>query len=340
MPTRHATLSNSSSPDSASPRRVGVLLPLPLGAAYDYRVPADMKLTPGDFVAVPLGGREVNGVVWGGGDPAGVADNRLRDVAGLLDAPSMPKETRALVDWVAGYTLAPRGAVLRMAMSVPAALRPPTPIPAYAIADPAPEFRMTPARQRILAVLAGGPPRPGADLAREAAVGAGVVSGLAKAGALVRVSLPADGAADLPPDPGKPGPKLSTEQKTAADALAARTGAGYCVTLLDGVTGSGKTEVYFEAIAAALESGRQALVLLPEIALTGQWLTRFADRFGAEPELWHSELAPARRRRTWRRIALGQARVVVGARSALFLPFGDLGLIVVDEEHDPSYKQE
>jgi primosomal protein N' (replication factor Y) len=299
-----------------------------------------MRLTPGDFVAVPLGGREVIGVVWGGGDPAGVAEDRLRDIAGLLDAPPMPGETRALVDWVAGYTLAPKGAVLRMAMSVPAALHPPAPITAYAAADTPPEIRLTPARQRVLAVLQAGPPRPGAELAREAAVSASVVSGLAKAGALVRLSLPADGAAEASPDPDRPGPELSPDQETAAEALAARTGGGYSVTLLDGVTGAGKTEVYFEAIAAALKSGRQALVLLPEIALTGQWLSRFAGRFGAAPELWHSELGPARRRRAWRRVARGQARVVVGARSALFLPFTDLGLIVVDEEHDSSYKQE
>ncbi len=340
MPTRHASSSEKNPPGSAPPRRVGVLLPLPLGPAYDYRVPADMRLTPGDFVTVPLAAREIVGVVWGGGDPPRVAEDRLRDIAGLLDAPPMPEETRALVDWVARYTLAPKGAVLRMAMSVPGALQPPAPIPAYARADPAPEFRVTPARRRVLAVLEDGPPRPGAELAREAAVGAGVVAGLAKAGALVRVFLPADGAVESQPDPDEPGPDLSPEQGSAAGALAARIGAGFTVTLLDGVTGSGKTEVYFEAIAAALKSGRQALVLLPEIALTGQWLTRFADRFGAEPELWHSELGPARRRRTWRRIARGQARVVVGARSALFLPFPDLGLIVVDEEHDPSYKQE
>ena len=112
------------------------------------------------------------------------------------------------------------------------------------------------------------------------------------------------------------------------------------MTVLDGVTGSGKTETYFAALAAALAKGRQALVLLPEIALGAQWLERFRERFGALPAQWHSDISEAERRDTWRAVAAGRARVVVGARSALFLPFPELGLIVVDEEHDTSYKQE
>ena len=114
----------------------------------------------------------------------------------------------------------------------------------------------------------------------------------------------------------------------------------FSVSLLDGVTGAGKTEVYFEAIAAALEADRQVLVLLPEIALTAQFLGRFEERFGAPPLEWNSDVPRARRRRVWRAVADGRARVVVGARSSLFLPFKELGLIVVDEEHDQSYKQE
>jgi primosomal protein N' (replication factor Y) len=340
MPVRRASLTKSNAGVRAPAHRVGVLLPLPLGTTYDYRVPADMALTPGDFVAVPLGRREATGVVWGDGDPAGVAEDRLRDVTARLDAPPMPEATRRLVDWVAGYTLAPRGAVLRMAMSVPAALRAAAPRIAYAAADEAPDFRMTAARQRVLDTLAEGPPRGATELARAAAVSTGVVTGLAEAGALRRVALPGDGAPVAEPDAGLPGPALSADQRHAADELVVRINDGFSVTLLDGVTGAGKTEVYFEAIAAALAGGGQALVLLPEIALTGQWLDRFKARFGAAPDVWHSELGPARRRRAWRRVAQGRARVVVGARSALFLPFGELGLIIVDEEHDPSYKQE
>jgi primosomal protein N' (replication factor Y) len=143
------------------------------------------------------------------------------------------------------------------------------------------------------------------------------------------------------PDWRLPGPVFSPEQADAANALAGKARAGgFSVTLLDGVTGSGKTEVYFEAVAAALEQGRQVLILLPEIALGAQFLGRFARRFGAKPAEWHSDLGHTERRQTWRDVAEGRARVVVGARSALFLPFPDLGLIVVDEEHESSFKQE
>ncbi len=201
-------------------------------------------------------------------------------------------------------------------------------------------LRLTPARRRVLAALAGGPPRPAAELAREAGVSPSVVPGLARAGALARVALAAEPAPPAP-DPARPGPALSPAQARAAGEL--RAGAargGFAVTRLDGVTGSGKTEVYFEAIAEALARGRQVLVLLPEIALSPQWFERFRARFGAAPVVWHSDVGRAGRRRAWRWVAEGAARVVVGARSALFLPFPDLGLIVVDEEHDASYKQE
>jgi primosomal protein N' (replication factor Y) len=339
MPKRHASSTEPALKPNAT-RRVSVLLPLPLGTAYDYRQPADMELTPGDFVSVPLGRRQTVGVVWGDGDPAGIEESRLKDVTARLDCPPLPEATRRLVDWVARYTLSPAGAVLRMAMSIPEALEPALPRVGYTPAEDIPDIRMTAARQRVLAAVADGPARGATELAREAAVSTGVVTGLASAGALTRVALPADGDPVAEPDPDIAGPSLSDEQKDAGDRLAAAVADGFSITLLDGVTGAGKTEVYFEALAAALRGRKQVLVLVPEIALTGQWLTRFTRRFGAEPELWHSDLARGRRRRCWRRIAEGRARVVVGARSALFLPFPELGLIIVDEEHDPSYKQE
>jgi primosomal protein N' (replication factor Y) len=190
----------------------------------------------------------------------------------------------------------------------------------------------------VRAVLQQGPARSASDLAREAGVGTGVVKAMAAAGLLEAVSLP-----PLPafrrPDGFHEGPALSPAQRAAAESLIAHLADGG-VTLLDGVTGSGKTEVYFEAVAATLRAGRQALVLLPEIALTGQWLERFEQRFGARPAEWHSDLTGAERRVAWRAIAMGEARVVVGARSALFLPFPDLGLVIVDEEHEQAYKQE
>ena len=331
---------------------VSVLLPLPLAGAYDYALadgqdlPADKAWPLGSFVRVPLGRRELVGVVWGpaSGD---VAATRLKPILAPLEAPPLGKPLRDFIDWVAAYTLAPPGAVLRMAMSAPDALGPRPPRIAYQVGGDEPERmpkrmpkRMTAARARVLAAAAEGPPRPAVELARAAGVGAGVVRGLARAGALEAVEIPAH-APFLEPDWRRPGPTLSAEQARAAEGLAAKVAANeYDVTLLDGVNGAGKTEVYFAAVAAALEAGRQTLVLLPEIALGAQWLARFHERFGVEPAQWHSEMTPAQRRRTWRAVAEGEARVVVGARSALFLPFPDLGLIVVDEEHDASFKQE
>ena len=320
--------------------RVQVLLPLPLSGAYDYRVPDGMTLAPGAFVVVPLGRQAVYGVVWSAAGDAAVPESKLKEVIEALDVPPLPAVSRRFVDWVAGYTVYPAGAVLRMVMSVTDALEPTRPRLAYRAAAPAScdaGLKLTPARRRVLAVLADGPPRPAAELAREAGVSQGVVKGLADVGALEPVETRAVFAH---PDAHRPGPTLSADQAHASAELRLRIDAGFSVTVLDGVTGSGKTEVYFEAIAAALAAGRQVLVLLPEIALGAQWLDSFALRFGAAPAQWHSDLPQAVRRRTWRAVAEGEARIVVGARSALFLPFPELGLIVVDEEHDGSYKQE
>ncbi|MBP5858996.1 primosomal protein N' [Marivibrio halodurans] len=324
-------------------RRVKVLLPLPLGGAYDYRLPPDMTARPGQFVRVPLSNREMVGVVWDPPeeeDASTVPASKLRDVEAVLNAPPLPAENRRLVEWIAAYVLSPPGAVLRMAMSVPSALDPPPTRTAYVLSDTPPEVRTTPARARVIERAREGMALPAADLAREAGVTPGVVRGLADAGVLVPVQVRE--RADWPdPDSERAGPALSEAQRAAADSVVAKARAGgFSVTLIDGVTGSGKTEVYFEAIAAALRAGRQVLVLLPEIALGAQWLERFTKRFGVAPAEWHSDLTAAQRRATWRGVAEGRVRVLVGARSGLHLPFPDLGLIVIDEEHDQSFKQE
>jgi primosomal protein N' (replication factor Y) (superfamily II helicase) len=335
-------------PANAEPARadrVSVLLPLPLAGAYDYRVTNGMRVAVGDFVRVPLGRRRLAGVVWGP-DRADIAEAKLKPIAEMLPAPPLHDELRRFVDWVANYTLTPPGAVLRMTMSVPDALEPPRALTGYTITDAgrlalaSADSRLTPQRRRVLAITADGAAATAGDLAHRAACSAGVVTAMATVGLLVPVDVP---TALPPPEPDwrLAGPPLSSAQEIAATDLIQKVRqGGFGVTLLDGVTGSGKTEVYFAAIAAALERGRQVLVLLPEIALSAQLLKRFADRFGAPPALWHSDLSHAQRRATWRHLAEGQARVIVGARSALFLPFNDLGLIVVDEEHDASFKQE
>jgi len=320
--------------------RVSVMLPLPLAGAYDYRVPAGLDLADGDFVRVPLAARQVAGVVWGAATGA-VAPEKLKQVSARLPVPPLSSVARRFVEWVGAYTCSPPGAVLKMVMSVPAALNPPAPVVAYALGTA--EVRMTKARRRVFDVLAEGLPLPGPDLARLAAVGPSVVRGLAAAGALVPVPMATSSPRATPAASAwrLDAPALSAGQAAAAEELAARVeGGGFAVTVLDGVPGAGKTEVYFHALARALQGGRQALVLLPEIALGAQWLSRFRERFGIEPAVWHSDLPARRRRLTWRAVAEGAARVVVGARSALFLPYPDLGLIVVDEEHDGAYKQE
>ncbi len=354
MPARQASFPGVSNAagrlddDATNVKRVSVLLPLPLAGAYDYLAPADIaeQLTPGAIVAVPLGSKERVGVIWDRPEECASGEEvplaKLKFVIGRLPAAPLSEVQRKFVDWVAGYTLTPPGAVLKMVLSVPDALDAPTPLIAYRRADDwnDEDMRLTPARARVMKVLQDGPPRVASELAREAAVGASVIHGLASAGALEQVTLEPPSPFGAP-DLARPSPVFSPDQGAIAADLAAKTSArAYSATLLDGVTGSGKTEVYFEAIAAALKEGRQALVLLPEIALSAQWFERFKARFGAAPAVWHSEVSPARRRATWRAAADGSARVIVGARSALFLPFHDLGVIIVDEEHDGSFKQE
>ncbi len=255
-----------------------VLLPIARDAPYSYRVPEGMALVPGQSVTVPLGKREQVGVVWHLTQQCDVPADKLRDITALHELPPFTDSMRAFIDWVAEYTLSPKGMVLRMAMPVPEAF---VPLKRVVKLKPAP----------------------------------------------VRVALP-------------PPPLMPAQVDAAAQLVSAVDAGGYQAFLLDGVTGSGKTEVYFAAITRALEQGKQVLVLLPEIALSTQWLTRFVERFGMEPVVWHSAVTPARKREGWKQVLKGEAKVVVGARSALFLPFQNLGLVVVDEEHDPSYKQE
>ena len=320
-------------------QRVSVLLPLPLAGTYDYRAPEGLFLKPGDFVSVPLGKRERIGVVWGPGSDE-IDEARLKDISARLDCVPMTDVARDFVDWVARYTMSTPGAVLRMTMSVPAALSPAKPIIGYQLAPHAPEVRFTAARRRVANILAEGPPREARELATEAGVGSSVIKGLAAAGVVHTINLPPR-KTFMEPDWQSPGPTLSPDQVRAATDLRNRVvEGGFSVTVLDGVPGSGKTEVYFEALAEALAKGGQVLVLLPEISLTAQWLDRFRKRFAVTPAEWHSDLSPGRRRATWRAVASGEARVIVGARSALFLPYAELGLIVIDEEHDGAFKQE
>ena len=305
----------------------------------DYRVPEGMHVEPGSVLVAPLGPRQLLGVAW---EPERlpteeVGENRLRPIVGTLDVPSISAPLRRLAEWTADYYLAPLASVLRMILPSSSALEGPRQLTEYRPTGHVPE-RMSPQRLKALAALEG---RQGTirELADHADVSDAVMRGLVNAGALEAVAVEADRPLPLP-DPEFAPPELSEEQSEAAKSLSGAIGNGFDPVLLDGVTGSGKTEVYFEAIAECLKQGKQALVLLPEIALTEPFLKRFEARFGCPPVAWHSDLRSSQRRRNWRCIASGEAKVTVGARSALFLPYADLGLIVVDEAHEPSFKQE
>ena len=313
----------------------------PVPRAYDYALPAGMDVSVGDYVSVPLGRRDMTGVVWalGAGDPD-IDPKKIKTVLQKFSTcPPMSDAHRQFLEWVARYTMSDLGAVLKMSLSVPDALLPPKTVPAYTQADQQPKD-MTAQRQKVIDLLADGVPRRAVDITRATGCSAAIVRAMAATGLIKTAAVAAPvpcRMVDLSPS------KLdfSVVQKDAADALRQLAADDrFAAVLLDGVTGSGKTEVYFEAVAAALAAGKQALILLPEISLSTQFLERFARRFGTSPALWHSEVPTAQRRITWQGVAEGRTKVVIGARSALFLPFADLGVIVVDEEHEASYKQE
>lgn len=326
--------------DPPSPTRtVPVLVPMPAPGPYSYSVPEDMVVETGSVVQVPLGPRQVFGVVWDDAGEKGVDPKKLRPITKSFECPPLKAEMRRFVDWVAAYTLSPPGLVARMALRAPAAFDPEPMIEGLRLTDGRPE-RLTPARERVMELAAEGHGWTKSGLAHAAGVSTSVIDGLVKQGVFETVFLPAPPVV-AEPDPDYAEPRLEGPQKQAASEILedVRKG-GFHVSLIDGVTGSGKTEVYFEAVAETLRQGRQVLILLPEIALTAAFLERFQDRFGAKPAEWHSDLSPRMREKVWRQAVTGEVKVVAGARSALFLPFDNLGLIIVDEEHDPAYKQE
>jgi len=324
--------------DSRPRRTVPVLVPMPADRPYSYAVQEGMEVGPGSIVRVPLGPREVGAVVWDGECEA-VEPKKLRPISEAFDCPRLSEETRRFVDWVASYTLTPPGLVARMLLRAPAAFDPEPPVEGLRATGCQPE-RLTDARRRVMELAGDGMAWTRSGLAHAAGVSLSVIDGLAAQGVFEPIMLPPRPVVAAP-DPAYAAPELSPDQADAARALvSAVESQDFSVTLLDGVTGSGKTETYFEAIAAAIRAGRQVLILMPEIALTQAFLERFHDRFGARPAEWHSDVSPRMRERVWRQVAEGTVRVVAGARSSLFLPFRELGLIVVDEEHDTAYKQE
>jgi primosomal protein N' (replication factor Y) len=322
--------------DQRLPDIVAVMVSVSVDGPYSYRVPPGMQVERGSIVAVPLVGRPTLGVVWGV-PKDNYAHNRLKDIEHLYDVPPLSEELLRTVDWVSRYTLAAPGLVLRSVLRSSEALLPERQVVAFRKTGLEPE-RMTPARTRVLETLADGLAWAKTAIVGASGVSPAVIEGLERAGALERLEVPAPPIV-LPPDPEAAPPTLSAEQQSALDQIRAMDVQKFGVALLDGVTGGGKTEVFFEAVADTLRAGRQALIILPEIALTHTFMERFARRFGTRPAEWHSDMTPSQRSRTWRGINDGTVRAVLGARSALFLPFHELGLIVLDEEHDGAFKQ-
>ncbi len=322
-------------------QRIQILLPLPLSGVLDYLVSGDFNLKEGDFVTVPLSGRQVQGVVWDM-DPkeSGVPTEKLKYVTANSELPALPLNLMEFVKWVSDYTLSPLGSVLKMALSVPRGSDKPKKKILYKIAADLPS-KLTKSQNRVCDAAISDMPLSVQAWCDVAVVGQGVIRGMIKTNLLIPVEVYGE-EQFMTPDIDLESAILSDEQRTAADHIILQQKSDtYNCILLEGVTGSGKTEVYFEAIAEALgKENSQILVLVPEIALTTQWLERFSERFGAPPVIWHSEMTPAQRRRAWWATIRGEARVIVGARSALFLPLKNLKLVIVDEEHSQTFKQD
>jgi primosomal protein N' (replication factor Y) (superfamily II helicase) len=326
-------------------QRIQVLLPLPLSGVLDYLAVDDLHIRVGDFITVPLSGREMQGVVWDLVPPENdVPIEKLKYVIRKSELPPLPESLMKFVEWVANYTLSPYGSVLKMALSVPRKFDKPKKKIFYRLSSELPG-KMTPARKKVVdAAVSDMPPdypMPVKAWVEHAAVSEGVIRGMIKAGMLISQEVMGEDAF-IKPDIDLERATLSDEQSEAAEHIIIQQQSGtFRTVLLEGITGSGKTEVYFEAVAEALKDpSAQVLVLVPEISLTAQWLDRFKERFGAEPVIWHSEMTPAQRRRAWWATIRGEARVIVGARSALFLPLKNLKLIIVDEEHSQTFKQD
>ena len=318
---------------------LSVAVAAPVAGVYDYLAGSGGDLPRGSLVEVPFGGRQLPGIVMGPGR-GDVAPAKLRSISGAADLPVLGDPLLAFIERVAGWTMAPLGAVVKMVLSQPAAFAPLPHKKFYQLGQSSDNRgRITPARQRVLTYLADGASRPASAIVAACKTGKAVLDAMEEQRLLDSVWRDAEPPPPRPQHQHHP-LQLTTDQQVAADQLVAAIGGGYHGFLLDGVTGSGKTEVYFAAVEAALAAGKQVLILLPEIALSAGWRHRFAARFGVEPAAWHSDVTPAQKRRLWRFTVTGQTAVVVGARSALFLPFADLGLIIVDEEHEQAFKQE
>ena len=304
----------------------GVLLPLVFDDVFDYSYENELEI--GQMVKVSFGREEHIGIVYKIGKTAKIDDKKIKPIKEVINLPLISKELISFIEKVANYNLAPKGMILKMVLGQTS--------------------NQTPKQKATILQL---------NIKNKNLEGIRISSGrkaifdffenkteafkaMIKSGFLLKKEVYINEEAKEQLVNLSKVVELTKEQELAANDLVRKVGNGFSATLLDGITGSGKTEVYFEAVAKALSDGKQVLVLVPEISLTTQWLKRFEKRFGVEPFIWHSEVLAKEKAKTWKAVINGNAKVVVGARSSLFLPYSNLGIIVVDESHDHSFKQE
>lgn len=330
---------------------ISVLLPIKMNKALAYHCPDDISVRPGDYVRVPFRNQEKIGVVWAMKSDEKIPANKVKSIIEKIALPAMSQAHRDMISWMASYTLSDLGMVLKLSLSVPDAFATEKPQIGYQISSENIGkdiyAKLTDKQKKIIDFLRSTTPSHGAapsyiqsELSQLSGASPSVIKTLHKKNLLTQITTYPSPPCSSPAT-NTTGPRLSPDQKMAADALCDAVENKITKPfLLDGVTGAGKTEVYFEAVMRALQLGKQVLILVPEIALSNAFLSRFEDRFQCAPALWHSALSQGIRKTTWRGVAKGQTKVIIGARSALMLPYLNLGLIIVDEEHDPAYKQE
>lgn len=318
---------------------VGILLPLPFNTVFDYKVEAGIEL--GQIVRVRFGRDIQIGVVWKEGKSCNLDDNKIKPIIETLNYPKLSKKLMKFIDFVATYNMSFLGLTMKMVISVKSAFEDKKTTTLYKLSGKTlaeAKLKNSEARHKVIEFL-GDKATTRADIAKYCIVSSSVVTTMINSGVLEAIEIENEKTFKIP-NSKYTKINLTTEQELASSNLIQKTDYGFSSTLLYGVTGSGKTEVYFEAIAKALENNKQVLIMVPEIALTTQWLKRFENRFGVKPCTWHSGLSQNDRTEHWRAIIDNRAKVIIGARSALFLPYQDLGIIVVDESHDHSFKQE
>ena len=319
----------------------GVLLPLPFNDVFDYL--GDENLAIGQMVVVPFGREELVGVVWKIGKSADIEEKKIKRIKQVLNLPAIKPSLRNFIQQTATYNFSPLGLVLKMVLGPKSNQLPKQKISVFGLSiknENLDGIRMTAMRRAVFEFLDDGKEAEKEDIILQTGVSENVINAMIKSGFLYKKEIVINEECKEQVVHIKKQTSLTDEQQQAADYLVKKINNGYSTTLLDGITGSGKTEVYFEAIEAALIENKQVLVLVPEISLTTQWLNRFTNRFGLSPFVWHSEVGLKDKALTWKAVINNKAKVIIGARSALFLPFANLGLIVVDESHDHSFKQE